>query len=402
MQSQVSYTASGGQTIFSVTFAYLSRDHVHVYINDVETDEFAWLNSAVIILDNAASNGDEILIRRLTPRDEALVNFSNGSTLGESDLDAALAQSLYIAQEMWEQAESAYPAGHSVFSHTDTEPTSVTTEGALARFNEFGKLESLPIGTDGQTLEVDDLVDGKISWQQGLRKLAEAAGDFLYATASGVFTRLAVGAEGAILTVVNGLPAWRSAGSAAFSTGDAKLSIKISADAGWVKCDDGTIGDGSSGASTRANDDCEDLFLLLWINVSDTYAPVTGGRGATAAADWAAHKKIALTKQLGRALIIAGAGSGLTSRSLGQTGGSEDAVNVTHTHSVTDPGHAHTVACEPVGVVGVTSFQNGSTAPPNPVTSSTAVTGISIQNSGVSGTGANMQPYGAWNIFMKL
>jgi hypothetical protein len=36
------------------------------------------------------------------------------------------------------------------------------------------------------------------------------------------------------------------------------------------------------------------------------------------------------------------------------------------------------------------------------VTSSTAVTGISIQNSGVSGTGANMQPYGAWNIFMKL
>lgn len=124
----------------------------------------------------------------------------------------------------------------------------------------------------------------------------------------------------------------------AWSTGDVKLTIKTVADATWVLMNDGTIGSASSGASTRANADCENLFLLLWNNISDTYAPVTGGRGASAAADWAANKKIKLLTVLGRSLAVAGAGSGLTSRALGSNAGAETetptiAKTAAHTHA---------------------------------------------------------------------
>lgn len=125
-----------------------------------------------------------------------------------------------------------------------------------------------------------------------------------------------------------------------WTTGDVKLTLKTTADTGWVMFDDGTIGSATSGATTRANADTVDLYTLLWNNVSDTYAPVTTGRGANAAADFAANKAIGLTKVLGRALGIAGAGSGLTSRALGLTTGVE-------THALTEaelPSHTHNAA----------------------------------------------------------
>jgi len=98
------------------------------------------------------------------------------------------------------------------------------------------------------------------------------------------------------------------AAAAGFTTGDLKPTLKTVADAGWVMCNDGTIGSGASGATTRANADTEALYTVLWNNVADAWAPVTGGRGASAAADFAANKPIRLTKMLGRALAAAGQG----------------------------------------------------------------------------------------------
>lgn len=108
-----------------------------------------------------------------------------------------------------------------------------------------------------------------------------------------------------------------------FETGDVKLTLAATAPAGWVMADDGTIGNALSGASTRANDDTENLFTLLWNNVGDTEAPVSGGRGLSASADFTAGKTIQLTRLLGRSLAIAGAGAGLTARTLGQHLGEE-------------------------------------------------------------------------------
>lgn len=111
--------------------------------------------------------------------------------------------------------------------------------------------------------------------------------------------------------------------SVGFSTGDVKMTIKTVADTGWVLMDDKTIGDATSGATGRANADTLALYTLLYNNTVDANCAVSTGRGVSAAADYAAHKTIALPKSLGRALATAGSGSGLTARALAVITGGE-------------------------------------------------------------------------------
>lgn len=73
--------------------------------------------------------------------------------------------------------------------------------------------------------------------------------------------------------------------------------------AGFVRANARTIGSATSGASERANADAETLYLHLWNTYSDTICPVSGGRGANAAADWAANKPIGTPDARGLAPI---------------------------------------------------------------------------------------------------
>lgn len=68
---------------------------------------------------------------------------------------------------------------------------------------------------------------------------------------------------------------------------------------GFVRANGRTLGSASSGATERANADCEDLFAVLY---EDANLSVSTGRGANAAADWAANKTIALPDWRGRAI----------------------------------------------------------------------------------------------------
>lgn len=197
-----------------------------------------------------------------------------------------------------------------------------------------------------------------------------------------------------------------------FSTGDVKLTLKTAADSGWIMANDGTIGNVSSGA-TYANALALNLYSLLWANISNTFAPVTGGRGASAAADWAGLKPIALTTMLGRALAVAGAGSGLTARGNGQFLGEENHLlsigeMPSHNHGGTSSGqsadHTHTV-----GGAGTTTPQSGTTGPASWwLNSSSATSGTSndhthtIPSQGSGSTHNNMQPSAFLNVMIKL
>jgi hypothetical protein len=92
-------------------------------------------------------------------------------------------------------------------------------------------------------------------------------------------------------------------------TGDVKLTLRSTADTGWILAEDKSIGDATSGATGRANADTSALYSLIWTNVTDTWAPVAGGRGASAAADFAAHKALSVPQTLGRALAGYGVGT---------------------------------------------------------------------------------------------
>lgn len=84
-------------------------------------------------------------------------------------------------------------------------------------------------------------------------------------------------------------------------TGDYKFRHGTGSHSGWVRAAGRTIGAAASGASERANADCEALFEYLW--TQDPTLAVSGGRGANAASDWAGAKTIALPDWRLRAMI---------------------------------------------------------------------------------------------------
>lgn len=134
-----------------------------------------------------------------------------------------------------------------------------------------------------------------------------------------------------------------------WSTGDVKFTYKITADSGWIMVNDGSIGDATSGGTTRANADTSALFALLYNNMAGLEVQNSSGttvsRGANAAADFAAHRRLVIPKALGRALVVSGSGAGLTPRGLGTVFGSETASG-----SVTGSG-SHTLTAAEIPVL---------------------------------------------------
>ena len=100
---------------------------------------------------------------------------------------------------------------------------------------------------------------------------------------------------------------WQAIEGFFFEAGDIKYRMSPTITIGrWLLMDGKTIGDASSGGTARANADTIDLFTLLWDNLADADAPVSGGRGASAVADYGLHKTITLPDARGLALTGAG------------------------------------------------------------------------------------------------
>lgn len=86
------------------------------------------------------------------------------------------------------------------------------------------------------------------------------------------------------------------------ATGDIKAKYGTGTLSGFVRANGRTIGSSTSGATERANSDAQALFEYLW--GADSSLTVSGGRGASANADWTANKTLALPDFRGS--IIAG------------------------------------------------------------------------------------------------
>lgn len=205
-----------------------------------------------------------------------------------------------------------------------------------------------------------------------------------------------------------------------FQTGDIKMRWSVTAPTGWVRANGRTIGSASSGATERANVDTNALFLLLW---ADTNLAVSGGRGGTAAGDWAANKPIALPDFRGRAPVgpdsfgnsaagrITDAVLGADSDTLGLAGGTETHTLTTaqlasHTHTGTtssDGAHTHTVPLAATSFLQAGAFA-GTVNSSNTTTSSNgAHTHTITTNANGSGEAHNnLQPSLVVPYFIKL
>ena len=140
-------------------------------------------------------------------------------------------------------------------------------------------------------------------------------------------------------------------------------------------------------------------MIMLW-----------SGSSATIPSGWLLCDGSSSTPDLRNRFVV-----GATSTyAVGATGGSADAIVVSHTHTatVTDAGHRHIEGSAGVNAVssyGVTTAplgninqQSGSSTSNHPFTS-TETTGITVANSttGSSGTNANLPPYYALCYIMK-
>ena len=84
--SYVYYTGDGTTTNYAFSFPYIDQDHISVKVNGSAVS-FSFLNSSTVQLASAPASSTTVEIRRETPKDAALVDFTDGSALLESDLD---------------------------------------------------------------------------------------------------------------------------------------------------------------------------------------------------------------------------------------------------------------------------------------------------------------------------
>lgn len=239
---------------------------------------------------------------------------------------------------------------------------------------------------------------------------------------TGSFEEIALSAlVAAALDETTGAAFLSALGVGGFDTGDVKWTLNSSATAGWIIVNSAvfTLSKSGSGGSYAAAD-AEPLYTALWNSTTNTEAPVSSGRGANAAADFAAGKTITLPPLPGRAPIGAGSGSGITTRVNGGSGGAEThalstAELASHYHSAAmyDPTHVHGVshnaAAANSSTTGGGAFSiGGSTAS---IGISGAATGVRVNSangldttySAGSGTAHNnMPPWVALTVKVKL
>lgn len=176
------------------------------------------------------------------------------------------------------------------------------------------------------------------------------------------------------------------------STGDYKETAYSTPDTGWLMANGDTLGSAGS-AADQASDDNEALFLLLWDEFANAQLPVTGGRGANAAADWAANKIIALPNRNNR--VPVGAGDTYAN---GETGG---AATVTLTAAQSGlPNHEHDIPARVSAEGG--SQDNSRLSAGNTGGSAFTFDGANVGGDDASEAHENMPPYLAVYYQIKL
>lgn len=139
----------------------------------------------------------------------------------------------------------------------------------------------------------------------------------------------------------------------------------VAAPAGWVYGSGRTIGDALSGATERANADTQALYVLWWeatsnsdVVIQDLSGTPLGSRGASALADFNAHRRLPLPDCRGRVIAtkdnlggstagnLSAAGGAFDGTAIGKAGGAQNQTLTNsqlpnHSHTVTDPQHAH-------------------------------------------------------------
>jgi microcystin-dependent protein len=438
--SYVVYTGDGVTTQFAVPFAYVREEHVSVEVNDVNTT-FTWINGSTVEVIPAPLAGQEVLIKRTTPVAARLVDYTDGSTLVAADLDTDSLQHLFTEQELTDTVGGLEAFRGLYYGAYTADPIldpfgQVPSEGDLY-FNTITKvirvysnavwkdvtsdaslLRWVVTAAGGETsLSGFDINTRPLVYTPGLElvylngALLNRGTDYT-ATDGTTITGLAPLTNGDLVEVLAFTPLFGGALASTSDPGIVQLSNSISSTSEILAATPKAVKDAKDDAVSTAVSTAASTYLPL------TQAPVLMPPGtvqffaaSSAPTGWLKANGALISRTTYANLFAAigtafGVGDGSTTFALpdlrgefprgwddsrgidsGRGFGSAQAdAFASHSHGVTDPGHAHSLNYQvPTNIIdtdrGTLSSQFSIDNPVVPVTTASA-TGISIQNSG--------------------
>jgi microcystin-dependent protein len=307
--NRISYNGNDVTTAFDVPFVFFDANELQVIERVLATG-----TEAIKSLDNdyTVSGGDGTTgtitagtpppstvswtILRKTQRTQA-IDFTDNDPFPAETHERGLDRLTLIAQDSASSVDRAirFPATDPSTLHPEV-PNSMMRAGKYLAFDS----EGVPVASAGPTgssaIPVSSFIEGLLD---------DADAESARATLG-----LTIGTDVA------------PAGISGDFVGRVTGFVGVTPPSGWLLLNGDTIGNIASGA-VQESADYEDLFVLIWNSLADSEAPVSSGRGASAANDWIAGKTLALPDLRGRSILGSGTGTDLTARIHGAKGGAE-------------------------------------------------------------------------------
>jgi len=286
MASIVNYVADGSTNQFQIPFTYINQADVVVTVNGA-TPTFTFLNSTTINIAATPASGAKVIIKRVTPLN-ALVDFTDGSTLFEADLDLAHQQNRLISEESRDRADSAIATIDANITNIDTVAgiaSNVTTvAGNTANVNSVAN-------NMAEVLTADD------NAATATTKAAEASASASTATAQATIstTKASESSASAAASLASKNAAATSESNAATSETNAANSATASANSASASSSSATGANGS--ATTATTKASEALTSANNAATSETNAANSATTATTKASEASASQSAAATSE---------------------------------------------------------------------------------------------------------
>lgn len=318
------YSATGGQTDFTISFPYVEQADVTVYQAGVlltPTTDYTFFNSTTIRLVSGATALDVVLLIRATSQSVRSVDFTAG-TLTEADLDGSAIQMFYMAQEALDKANVTLGLGadgqwdaQNLIIRDMADPVEAQDAATLNYVNNLYITGGSPTITDPEAFRVLVEVDRPVQTKTtDYTMVATDVNNVIQWTSAGTYDLLASGtvgsdfyvdvfANGGAVTIdPNGSETIN--GAATIVVADTESATLVSTGTGWLLLKGGAGGGNwKGGAAEKGAANSADIFRVhsQTLNVSTT---LDGDENASCTGPLTVASGITLTLSSGNRLVI--------------------------------------------------------------------------------------------------